>query len=44
MVVVFLQVIPQVKRRGYRQLLEAYEASLREDAHAGDPSQRNDAT
>jgi len=25
-VVVFLQLIPQLKRRGYRQLLEAYEA------------------
>ena len=27
-VVLFLQVIPEVKRRGYKQLLDAYEATL----------------
>jgi hypothetical protein len=29
-VVLFLQVIPEVKRRGYKQLLEAYEAERRD--------------
>lgn len=33
-VVVFLQVIPQVKRRGYKQMLDAYEAELRNKARA----------
>ena len=33
-VAVFLQIIPEAKRRGYRQLLDAYEATLREEAGA----------
>jgi hypothetical protein len=31
-VVVFLQVIPEAKRRGYKAWLDAYEATLREEA------------
>jgi hypothetical protein len=33
-VVVFLQVIPETKRRGYKAWLDAYEATLREEAGA----------
>jgi hypothetical protein len=33
-VVVFLQVIPEIKRRQYKEVLDAYEASLREEAGA----------
>jgi hypothetical protein len=35
-VVFFLQVIPQAKKRGYKQLLDAYEAALRDKARAQD--------
>ena len=31
-VVVFLQIIPEAKRRGYKALLDDYEAALREEA------------
>jgi hypothetical protein len=42
-VVVFLQVIPQVKRRGYKQLLDAYKARMRDAARAeGDQASGND--
>jgi len=34
-VVVFLQIIPEAKRRQYKRALDAYEASLREEAGAG---------
>ena len=34
-VVVFLQIIPETKRRQYKRALDAYEASLREAAAAG---------
>jgi hypothetical protein len=34
-VVVFIQVIPEVKRRQIKQWLDAYEAALREKARAG---------
>ena len=34
-VVVFLQIIPETKRRQYKRALDAYEASLREEAGAG---------
>jgi hypothetical protein len=34
-VVVFVQVFPEVKRRQYKQALDAYEAALREKARAG---------
>ena len=34
-VVVFLQVIPETKRRQYKRALDAYEASLREAAATG---------
>src|SRR6266542_3752700 len=44
-VVVFLEVIPQVKRRGYKQLLDAYEATMRDDARAeSDDASGNDET
>jgi hypothetical protein len=33
-VVVFLEIIPEAKRRGYKALLDAYEAALREEAGA----------
>jgi GNAT superfamily N-acetyltransferase len=33
-VVLFLQVLPEAKRRGYKQLLDAYEATLSEKARA----------
>lgn len=33
-VVVFLQIIPEAKQRGYKALLDAYEAALREEAGA----------
>ena len=35
-VVVFLQVLPEAKRRQYKQVLDAYEAALRDKARAGD--------
>jgi hypothetical protein len=41
-VVVYLQVIPQVKQRGYKQLLEAYEAALRDKGRAEDDQSGND--
>jgi hypothetical protein len=42
-VVLFLQVLPEVKRHGYKQLLDAYEAALRDDARAeGDQASGND--
>jgi hypothetical protein len=34
-VVVFVQIIPEAKRRGYKQVLDAYEAAQREKARAG---------
>ena len=34
-VVVFLQIIPETKRRQYKRALDAYEASLREEAAPG---------
>ena len=34
-VVLFVQVIPEVKRRQFKQMLDAYEATLREKAGAG---------
>jgi hypothetical protein len=34
-VVVFLQIIPEAKRRQYKLALDAYEAALREEAAAG---------
>jgi hypothetical protein len=34
-VVVFLQIIPETKRRQYKRALDAYEASVREEAGAG---------
>jgi GNAT superfamily N-acetyltransferase len=33
-VVLFLQVLPEAKRRGYKQLLEAYETTLSDEARA----------
>jgi hypothetical protein len=38
-VAVFVEVIPEVKRRQIRQALEAYEALRREQAPAGDQRQ-----
>jgi hypothetical protein len=32
--VLFVQVIPEVKRRQFKQMLDAYEATLREKARA----------
>jgi hypothetical protein len=32
---VFVQIIPEAKRRGYKQVLDAYEAAQREKARAG---------
>ena len=34
-VVVFLQVIPEAKRRQYKKVLDAYEATIREETAAG---------
>jgi hypothetical protein len=34
-VVVFVQIIPEVKRRQFKQMLDAYEAARREKARAG---------
>jgi len=34
-VVVFVQLVPEAKRRQYKQALDAYEAAQREQAHAG---------
>jgi hypothetical protein len=34
-VVLFLQVLPEMKRRGYKQLLEAYEAKRRDQPRTG---------
>ena len=34
-VVVFLQIIPETKRRQYKRALDAYEASLHDEADAG---------
>jgi hypothetical protein len=34
-VVVFVQVFPEVKRRQYKQALDAYEAAQRDQARAG---------
>src|SRR6266545_7825133 len=42
-VVLFLQVLPEVKRRDYKQALDAYEAALRDKARAeGDEPSGND--
>ena len=42
-VVVFLQVLPEAKRRQYKQALDAYEAALRDKARAeGDEPSGND--
>jgi hypothetical protein len=42
-VVVFLQVLPEAKRRQYKQALHAYEAALRDNARAeGDKASGND--
>jgi len=42
-VVVFLQIIPEAKRRQYKQALDAYEAALRDKARAeGDEASGND--
>lgn len=43
-VVVFLQIIPQVKRRGYKQMLDAYEATLRENARSSNEAPGSDDT
>jgi hypothetical protein len=43
-VVVFLQVLPEAKRRQYKQLLDAYEAGLRDKAGAeGDQASEREA-
>ena len=34
-VVVFLQIIPEAKRRHFKMALDAYEAALRDEARAG---------
>ena len=34
-VVVFVQLVPEVKRRQFKQALDAYEAAQREQAQAG---------
>jgi hypothetical protein len=34
-VVLFLQILPEAKRRQYKQLLDAYEATLSDEARAG---------
>ena len=34
-VVVFIQVIPEVRRRQFKQMLDAYEAAQREQVRAG---------
>jgi hypothetical protein len=34
-VVVFVQIIPEAKRRQFKQALDAYEATLRDRARAG---------
>jgi len=34
-VVVFVQIIPEVKRRQFKQMLDAYEAARRGKARAG---------
>lgn len=34
-VVVFVQIVPEAKRRGYKRMLDAYEAARREKARAG---------
>ena len=34
-VVVFVQIIPEVKRRQFKQMLDAYEVARREKARAG---------
>jgi hypothetical protein len=34
-VVVFVQIIPEIKRRQFKQMLDAYEAAWREKARAG---------
>jgi hypothetical protein len=42
-VVVFVQVFPEVKRRQYKQALDAYEAAQRDQARAGsDQASRDD--
>jgi hypothetical protein len=33
--VVFVQVVPEVKRRQFKQVLDAYEAAERDEARAG---------
>ena len=44
-VVVFLQVLPEAKRRQYKQALDAYEAALRDKARAeGDASGNEEAS
>jgi hypothetical protein len=44
-VVVFLQVLPEAKRRQYKQALDAYEAALRDKARAdGDEASGNEAS
>jgi hypothetical protein len=44
-VVVFLQVLPEAKRRQYKQALDAYEAALRDKARAeGDASGNDEAS
>jgi hypothetical protein len=41
-VVLFLEVFPKVKRRQYKELLDAYEAALRDKARAeGDEASGN---
>ena len=43
-VVVFVQIIPEVKRRQFKQMLDAYEAARRETARAGsDQASEDDA-
>lgn len=41
-VVLFLQVLPEIKRRGYKQLLEAYEAERGKARAEGDQGSGND--
>jgi hypothetical protein len=43
-VVVFVQVIPEVKRRQFKQALDAYEAAQRDEARAGSDQASGDDT
>jgi hypothetical protein len=41
-VTVFVQVVPEVKRRQFKQMLDAYEATRREQARAGSDQSSGD--